>query len=685
MNAYTSIASAAGAAALLALAHPASAAFPPLPPDTAVEFHHAGFDHYFITALPAEIAALDSGQQVGWSRTGRAFAVNPSSWAPEHPPTPVCRFYIPPQHGDSHFFSASPAECASVRAKIGVDPNYSGYIEETPSAFTLFLPDLATGACPTGGAPVYRLWNQRADSNHRYATDPGIKTVMEGRMYVAEGYGPDAVAMCTPQPLLVDALVAASGLSTFTPGCDGVPEVGTVFVNSEVEPYIAVNPADANNFIAVWQQDRWSNGGARGPGVAYSLDGGGTWTRSSTPMSRCSGGIGANAFERASDPWVTFAPDGTAYQAALGFNNQANGNNAILVSRSTDGGRTWAAAVAVRRDGPVDFNDKEAITADPTDARYVYVTWDRLTGNHGPTWLARTIDGGETWEAARQIYDPGATSQTINNIVVVLADGTLVLFFTELANVGPQNARLRIVRSNDKGATWSPPITVASLQTVGTVDPETGVGIRDASGLGAIAAGAGGLLAVTWQDSRFTGNAFDSIAYSQSLDGGLTWSQPRRVNGEPAARALIPSVAIAADGTVGVSYFDFRSNTPDPGTLPTDYWLATSANGVDWTERRVADPFDYARAPLAGGRYFLGDYMGLATVGTSFVPLFAHTTVEPSNRADTIARLARPLPPLPAARRVTAAPDPALPVTPEAAARIEAAIRTAVRARLPER
>ena len=51
------------------------AASPPVPPNAAIEFYHAGFDHYFVTQLPAEIDALDSGQTVGWTRTGRGFAI----------------------------------------------------------------------------------------------------------------------------------------------------------------------------------------------------------------------------------------------------------------------------------------------------------------------------------------------------------------------------------------------------------------------------------------------------------------------------------------------------------------------------------------------------------------------------------------------------------------------------------
>jgi sugar lactone lactonase YvrE len=154
---------------------------------TVVEYHHAALDHYFISALPADIAALDSGNLGGWARTGHTF--NAYAGAAEGT-SPVCRFYLPPASGDSHFYSASPAECAEVAAK------FPAFVHESPDVMQIALPDLATGDCPAGLVKVYRLWNNRADSNHRYTTDPAVKAAMVARGYVAEGYGPDATIMC---------------------------------------------------------------------------------------------------------------------------------------------------------------------------------------------------------------------------------------------------------------------------------------------------------------------------------------------------------------------------------------------------------------------------------------------------------------------------------------------------------
>ena len=160
-----------------------------------VEFYHAGLDHYFITANGDEITKLDNGTFVGWARTGasfRAYAIG-SSGRPGR--RPVCREYGRPEEGlNSHFYSASPDECTASLQLGGYTVQMWGL--EASEVFQMDLPDAVTGACPVGGIPVYRIWNQRVDSNHRYTTSIAIRDQMVGKGGIAEGYGPDAVALC---------------------------------------------------------------------------------------------------------------------------------------------------------------------------------------------------------------------------------------------------------------------------------------------------------------------------------------------------------------------------------------------------------------------------------------------------------------------------------------------------------
>jgi len=159
-----------------------------------IEFHNAAADHYFITQDPAEIADLDLGVHPGWLRTGESFL----AYAPgqsDNRGRPVCRFYgIPLPGRDTHFYSVAAAECS----RLGRAPNLGKWSLESADVFELGLPDRTTGACPIGRAPLYRLWNGRVDSNHRYTSSASTRDAMNAQGWVSEGYGPDGVSMCAP-------------------------------------------------------------------------------------------------------------------------------------------------------------------------------------------------------------------------------------------------------------------------------------------------------------------------------------------------------------------------------------------------------------------------------------------------------------------------------------------------------
>ena len=453
-------------------------------------------------------------------------------------------------------------------------------------------------------------------------------------------------ASAAPNPP-VDALTfRVSEPSPFQPGCNGVPQTGTLYRNAEVEPFVAANPRFPLNLVGVWQQDRWSNGASQGLGTAYSFDGGVTWDRVFPPFTRCAGGDSTNGgdFERGSDPWVSFSPNGVVHQMVLTVSFNAppdQPQTGMLVSRSIDGGKSWSAPITLVADTAERFNDKNSITADPTDSHFVYAVWDRLSSvageGAGPTLFARSIDNGAHWQSPRIAFDPGPSAQTIGNRIEVLPDGTLVDLFT-LIDYLTGAASLQVIRSNDHGTTWSPPVFVADVLAIGASDPETGTPIRDGAGLAQMAITRQGKIYVVWQDARFSGGTRDGIGLSESTDGGLTWSAPVQINGDPLVQAFTPSVHVRRNGTVGVSYYDLRSNTVDPSTLPTDTWLTRSHDGTTWRESRVSAPFDLSSAPQAGG-LFLGDYQGLTSIGSVFVPFFLKTTGQPDNRDDVFSHL----------------------------------------------
>jgi hypothetical protein len=439
-----------------------------------------------------------------------------------------------------------------------------------------------------------------------------------------------------PPPFTSVTQARVSQPSTFLGGCDGVAATGTLYTNTAAEPYVVVNPTSPMNLISAWQQNRWSDGGAQGLNFAASFDGGMTWTPSNAAVSRCTGGNAGNAgnYARATDVWLTVSPIGAVYALSLSFTGGtllAGSSSAMLVAQSHDGGLTWGAPIALIQDGATAFNDKGSITADSTDANYVYAVWDRLTGQTaGPSYFAVTADAGSTWLPARSIYDPGAQSQTLGNQIVVLPGDVVLDIFTEL---GAHSALVRVMQSSNHGTTWSAPVTVSDLQAVGTTDPNTHAVVRDGSDLVSVSVGPGGIIYVAWQDSRFSGGQHDGIAMTHSADGGLSWSVPVQVNADHNVQAFTPTIHVRADGVIGVTYYDLRNATSSPASLLTDCWLVTSSDGVTFRESHLSGPFDLDLAPNSQG-LFLGDYESLASTASGFLPFYVQSDAGTQVRSD---------------------------------------------------
>jgi hypothetical protein len=418
--------------------------------------------------------------------------------------------------------------------------------------------------------------------------------------------------------------VTVSGPSPFE-GCGPFSDE-PFFPGAEVEPWIAVNPTNADNMVGAWIQDP---GHTSGLVTGVSFDGGATWEPVVIPDSRCTGGD-VELF--AGDPWLAFAANGDLYSVGLMLEDFSFAQSAIHVNKSIDGGRTWATPVSLV-EGP--GHDKPSIAADPEDPCAVYVGWTHFMSGGDQLLLSRTIDCGETWTEPHVMQT--STSNPGGVQFVVLPSGPLLMFY--------KAGGLYVKPSADRGATWpGEPTLIGNTTSLSfrPVMPDEATFVRGGIFDVAVDRGTGHLTAV-WQN-LFGGQPLSSpiqVAFSSSSDGGLTWSTPIRIDRTPTnavfslEQAFMPSVEISDDGTIGVTYYNFQNDTPNQPPSWADHWfihchpeLSNCTNATSWSDalRLTPESFDYLRAPFFMDGLFLGDYTGLASSGSDFFAIFSIAT-----------------------------------------------------------
>jgi hypothetical protein len=152
-------------------------ALPYLPGEAdVVEYYRDVTGHYFITANPPEVAALDAAG--AWLRTGfefKAFVLGSGLG------TGACRFFSAPVLSpDTHFFTINANECAVVKASpLWL---YEGLAFEAQ-------PPLADGSCALDRVPVFRLYNNgmNGQPNHRFLTSKSETAATQGDGWILEG------------------------------------------------------------------------------------------------------------------------------------------------------------------------------------------------------------------------------------------------------------------------------------------------------------------------------------------------------------------------------------------------------------------------------------------------------------------------------------------------------------------
>lgn len=405
-------------------------------------------------------------------------------------------------------------------------------------------------------------------------------------------------------PLVISLVVAASAQDT---GSGAVLEVGADRLVSTgiddrpiVEPHLAVDPGDPDRLLAVAMVARVplqppGQGLAAQSGCSawLSEDGGGTWVRHDFPVSGCA------------DPWAAFAPDGTALFAGLS-------DDGLVVYRSPNGGRAWEAT-------PFRFgagHDHPTLAVDRSGGRFdgsVYLASGRSGINpegrsRWTVYVARSDDAGRSFPVVEQVIASNLNYEA--QVPAVLSDSTLLVPFSD--HHAPGGRRLEVgarrswlLRSGDGANTFSEPLFVTDA----------------CDGRG----GWPSLAADPADRALFLCVAADSVGIllHASEDRAETWTGPVRVDdGGEAAYTRTPSLAVAPDGVVGVSWYDGRGHEegvcqrlrfsasldgggsflPSVPVSDTASCPETEANG--WTAARFPTGGDYSGLVATGDGHF---------------------------------------------------------------------------------
>jgi len=355
-----------------------------------------------------------------------------------------------------------------------------------------------------------------------------------------------------------------------------------------------------STIVAAYQVGRVYDGGACAIGFSTSTNNGATWTNGLLPgITKWSGG-GTN--DRATDASVAYDAKHNVWLVSSLTLVEAGGvrGNAVVTSRSTDGGLTWGAPFTTTTGGDL---DKNWIVCDNTSTSpfygNCYTEWDDH-GNGNRVQMNRSSDGGQTWSAP-------ATNGTgvIGGQPVVRPDGTVI--------VPIDNANETAVgafNSTNGGASWS------ATTTITTISHHRVAGSLREGPLPSAEIDGAGTVYIAWTDCRFRRSCrVNDIVITHSLNAtGTSWSAVSRVPIDATSTRIdhfIPGLAVntATSGStaqLGLTYYFYPA-----GSTQLSVGFISSANaGATWsTPQTVQSGMSSTWAATTSQGRMVGDYI----------------------------------------------------------------------------
>lgn len=367
------------------------------------------------------------------------------------------------------------------------------------------------------------------------------------------------------------------------------------------EPSICLDPKNPNRIVA----------GSNIDNIYYSTDAGRSWAKKRQNSS----------FGVYGDPVIVCDTAGAFYHFHLSNPVFGSWIDRIVCQKSTDGGRTWNDGSFTGLNGAKN-QDKHWISIDRKN-NTMYCTWTQFdkyesteTQDSSHILFSKSIDGGTTWTTAKRLDAQGGDclddDKTVEGAVPCVGPKGEVY----VAWAGPSG--LVFNRSLDAGVTWLARETkIADIGGGWNYDIS---GIFRCNGLPFTACDTSrsayrGTVYVNWTDQR-NGETNTDVWLAKSVDGGNSWSQPKRVNDDNSNRQqFLSSMTIdPSNGWLWFVFYDRRGTSGDS----TDVYMALSRDGGETFQNFKIS--EQAFKPLKSA--FFGDYTHITAANNVVRPIW---------------------------------------------------------------
>ncbi len=337
------------------------------------------------------------------------------------------------------------------------------------------------------------------------------------------------------------------------------------------EPSIAVDPTDHNKITIGWRQFNTITNNFRQAGYGYTTDGGLTWT--------FPGVIQPGIFR--SDPVLDADVDGNIY-----YNSLTNDPDFFCkVFKSTTGGSSW--------DGGVDAHggDKQWMTIDKINGPgtgNVYAFWTSFYSVCSPGFFTRSTDNGASFEDCITIpNEPFWGTLAVGPDGELYVGGTLGFDF--------QVAKSTSAQHSGQPVTWDMTTNVnldGTIASGGTPNPggllgQTFISVDTSNGPYR------GYVYLLCAVERNSNSDPADIMFARSTNGGANWDSPVRINNDPGTSAYqwFGTMSVGPTGRIDVVWLDSRDN---PGGYNSALYYSNSKDGgMTWSpNEKLSDSFN---------------------------------------------------------------------------------------------